>query len=152
METNRLVRQIQSMPERVRAAVKDAIDQNADELVALQKRLAPRKTGRFASSIRKEPGSNELSVRVVGGGKLTTVAANSRISSEEAASGVGAYDYSAALEFGTENMVAKPSFYPGYRSLKKRMKARISRAARKAIVEDQAASSAGSARSEASGD
>lgn len=152
METNRLVRQIQSMPERVRAAAKSAIEQNADELVALQQRLAPRKTGRFASSIRKEPGGNELSVRVKAGGKLTTVAVNSRVSHEEAQGGVGGYDYALAQEFGTEHMTANPSFYPAYRSLKKRMRARVSRAVRKALVEDQSASSAGSPRSEASGD
>lgn len=94
----------------MRAEVRPAIDQSADELIAFQKRLAPKDEGALEESIRKRDGAHELSVEVF------------------------TDDFKARWqEFGTVNMSAQPFFFPPYRSLRRRIKSRISRAVRKAV-------------------
>lgn len=121
-----------------------AIKQGADEIVAAQKRMAPKRTGRLANSIVASTGGNlpkYASVGIGGGGgagdpDLTVVisAGNTNVR------------YAHLVEFGTaphtvggiyegaQHPGAKPAafFYPVYRAYKKRVKARITRATKKA--------------------
>lgn len=60
--------------------------------------------------------SKDTIVRIVAGGARTTVA-----------SAAGSFDYSRAVEFGTQNMPASPFFFPTYRLSKKRMIAAMKR-------------------------
>lgn len=159
----RLKARIAAMPAAIKPAIRSALEQNADELVALQKNLVPTRTGKLAGSIRKRSGDRDLSVQVVAGGSVTmkALARTARYDGEgheDLGSGflipagddaAVSYDYANAVEFGTEKMAAKPFFFPAYRALKKRMKARTSRAALKAIKDLAAGRSAPAASNDA---
>lgn len=113
------------IPVNVRKAAKQALDQNAKELIAKQREFVPEDQGDLKESIRQEAGRHELSVTVTAGGPLTT---------RPVRKGAKAfYDYALAQEFGTRKMPANPFFFPAYRILRRRMRSRTSRAARKAI-------------------
>lgn len=140
---DRLKAKLAKFPESVKAATKAANETNADQLVDMMKRLVPVETGALKNAIHKEPGGTETSVRVAVG---------------TLGGGIGSEDdyYARWVEFGTAphslekgasrkrnkkqgqgaqhpGAKAKPFFYPSYRALKKTMKSRTSRAARKAI-------------------
>ena len=76
-------------------------------------------------SIRVEAGRRPLQAFVRAGGPTTTI-----ISVQTG----HPYDYAIANEFGTQRMVAQPFFWPVYRLMKRRIRAAMSRAARKAIA------------------
>lgn len=133
---DQLKRKLAALPGPVKTAVLRANVQNADELMDLQRDLVPKKSGALADSIRKEAGETEASVLVLAGGEATT---------KETRTGSGQpYDYALGVEFGTEAAPAEPFFFPAYRALKSRMKARASRAALKAVREVAASGGGGS--------
>lgn len=114
-----LKRKFAAMPRAVREEIKAALIKSADELVGMQKRLAPVRTGELRDSIHYEIEDDGL--RAV----------------------VSADDWKARfIEFGTrphENQgefkgsenpgtPARPFFYPAYRALRTRIKSRLSRA------------------------
>jgi len=125
---DRLKAKLAAMPDRIKPPIRAALEKNADELIALQKRLVPVDEGKLQASIRKEQGPFELSVRVKAGGAATTKKIR-----KDSKKGAPDYDYANAVEFGTRKRKAKPFFFPAYRSLKKRMKGRVRRAASAAI-------------------
>lgn len=139
-----LLAKMAKMPPAVRSAVKQALAQGADETQADMKRLAPKKTGALAESIVQtwgggkvrysslsgdsgEPGDPDLSVRISAG--------NSKVR------------YAHLLEFGTAphknggmfegtqhpGTSAQPFFFSSFRANKRRVRARMSRAASKAL-------------------
>jgi HK97 gp10 family phage protein len=108
----RLKLKIARLPVEAHARMKEALDQSADELVAMQKRLAPRDEGDLINSIEKAPGRHELAVIVRAGGK--------------------AAPHAKWVEYGTSKMAARPFFWPSWRALRKRIKGKMSRAATKA--------------------
>lgn len=114
------------IPVKVRVAAKVAIDHGADELIAFQRRLVSVDEGILIASIRKEPGRHELSVFIRAGGPTTTKAVRAGVDAS--------YDYAMAIEFGTRKMHARPFFYPAYRASRKRIRGRITRAMKKAIL------------------
>lgn len=106
----RLKKRFAKLPQKMRVEVRAAIDKSADELIAFQKRLVPVETGELRDSIEKRDGRHELSVEVFSD------------------------DFKARwVEFGTVKMTARPFFYPAYRTLRRRIKGRISRAVKKAV-------------------
>lgn len=109
----RLKARLQAIPGRMRAEVRAAIEKSADELVGMQQRLAPVDDGVLRDSIRKEPGDHDLAVAVKAGSDAAF--------------------YARFVEFGTQRTPAQPFFFPAYRALRKRIRARISRAVRKAV-------------------
>lgn len=124
------------IPERQKARMGDTLEASADDLVETMQEHAPKKSGRLAGSIRKEP-KGELRVAVKAGGAATTVAARK---------GHGAYDYALGVEFGHiadpeaatgggEHVPPKPFFWPTYRAKKKAIKARGAKAFRQAVKE-----------------
>lgn len=138
---NKLAR-IQGAP---RAKLKEAIRQGAEELTAMQKRLAPKDSGDLQNSIGftfgtyKADNANVRGVSTGGGG-------DPDLSVTVHAGDAKAF-YAAFIEFGTEphpqggafkgtdhpGTSPQPFFFPAYRTLKKRIKGRITRAGRKAI-------------------
>lgn len=94
----------------------DALDQGAAEIRDLAVRLAPEDDGDLRASIRVEPGKHELQRRVKAGDEKAF--------------------YARWVEHGTGEpapTTPQPFFWPAYRAQKKRVKARIARAARAAV-------------------
>lgn len=110
----RLRAKLAALPQVAKIEMKAALDQSADELVAMQKRMAQpdRDEGDLIESIEKQPGRHELAVIVQAGGKKAP--------------------HARWNEFGTQKMTAQPFFYPAWRALRRRTKGRLSRASTKA--------------------
>ena len=138
---DRLKKRLAALPASVRTELAGAIDKGADEIVALQRDLAPKRTGALARSIQKNKGGAgpaystfKSAARGDADLKVTITAGNTDVR------------YAHLVEFGTKphmnkgkfegtenpGATAKPFFYPAYRALKKRAAARIVRAGRKA--------------------
>jgi hypothetical protein len=138
-----LSRKLQRMPKAIREAISDTLLKSATELVAMQKRMAPRDdSGGLRASIRHEnnPTAEGYGVLVIAGGTPAT--------RRELRKGSGKFsDVAVFTEFGTEKhrnkglfagslhpgTTARPFFYPIYRALKKRINSRTTRDVRKAI-------------------
>ncbi|WP_181178051.1 HK97 gp10 family phage protein [Mesorhizobium sp. B2-6-6] len=116
-------RRLAAIPKAVRAGVKPALDTSANELVTVQRALAPRDHGTLQASIQWAD-TGELSRQVTAGGETTT---------RPARDGQGEYDYALGVEFGTRQTPAQPYFYSGYRLVRKRLRARIKRAISKSV-------------------
>lgn len=140
-----LLRKLAAMPDRVRGEVKTAIHQGADDVTAMQKRLAPKKTGALANSIQANFGGFVpafAGLRSGGSGEAGDPDLTAVITA-------GNYQvfYAHLVEFGAAPHIAggkfagakhpgasaQPFFYPGYRATRRRVKARISRAITKAV-------------------
>lgn len=134
-----LLAKLRSLVPNVDKAMGEANQQSAEEMATLARSFVPVKSGTLRGSIQVEPGNRPGSYRVKAGGKATT---------KEVRAGSGKpYDYALAVEFGTsqhtngglfkgsENPGARrqPFFWVAYRLMKKRMKARNTRAINKAI-------------------
>jgi HK97 gp10 family phage protein len=121
---DRLRRRLRAIPAGVRKALKEQNAVNAADLVAVQKSFAASSfsdpTGKIQSSIKHQDvsDSTRISQRVTAGAKDEK-----------------GRDYAAWVEFGTSKNGARPFFWPAYRLMKRRMKARMSRAAKKAVQE-----------------
>lgn len=116
----RLKAKLDAMPKKVKAAVRAALEKNADEYAADLRRLLPRDSGDLAGTVRKADGAHELAVEVsVGDAKAP---------------------YPAHLEWGHKardgsQVPAQPTVYPLLRTKRKRFSGRVARAGRKAIKE-----------------
>lgn len=108
----RINRRLRRMPRHMKDELRDALEASADELVAMQKRLAPVETGALRDSIHWREGDHELQIKVGAG-------------SDEVF-------YAGFVEFGDKDTPAHPYFFPTYRVLRKRIRSRASRAVRKA--------------------
>lgn len=121
-------RVLAAVPKAAKAAIQPAIDQGANELVGRMRYLAPKDEGDLQNSIRVEPGPRELSVTVKAGGPLTTkpVRKSEKGNAPE-------YDYALGVEYGTEEMTARPFYWVSVNTLSKRIRRRIDRAISKAV-------------------
>ena len=124
----RLAELLASIPASVKVAANAALDQGANEMVVRAKLLAPVDDGTLQMSIKKEDGPRELSVSVVAGGEATT-----RPVRNSEKGNAPEFDYSLAIEYGTEEAPAQPFFWPAVNSTKKRVRRRVDRAISKAI-------------------
>lgn len=118
-----------TIPNRVELAAREALEQNATELVAEMKRLSPKLTGDLKDSINWTWGDAPAGAMVIGkvfGNEYKTM----RIT---VYAGGGGEFYARFQEFGTVNMPPTPFFFPSYRKLKRRMKGRVTRKINKAI-------------------
>ncbi|MFC4172640.1 HK97-gp10 family putative phage morphogenesis protein [Microvirga sp. GCM10011540] len=143
----KLLRKLAALPQKVRDHVGPAIRQGADEIVAMQKRLAPKDSGALARSIQAVRGSytpENANVRGVG----TTGEGDPDLTVHIVAGNAEAW-YARLVEFGTAPHENKgkfagtqhpgtrpqPYFYPPVRALRRRVKSRITRATKKAAKE-----------------
>lgn len=108
----RLKAKIAALPTVSKIEMMASLNQSADELAAMQKRLVAVDEGDTRESIEKIEGKHELQIIVQAGGKKAP--------------------HARWLEFGTVKAAARPFFWPSYRSLRKRIKSRASRASGKA--------------------
>lgn len=120
---DKLRRRLTAMPEGVREAISGALEKNAEELVAMQKRLAPVDAGDLRDSIEWNEGAGSGRTGVKGERGLAVVVS---------AGGPAAF-YARFVEFGSQSRAARPFFFPAYRALRRRMKSRVSRAQNRAI-------------------
>lgn len=119
-----LNRKLKALAPAATKAANAALHQGADEVVAMQKSLAPFEDGALQGSIQKEEiGETKLIVKA--GGQETTRPV--RVGQK------ATYDYALGHEFGTAKMKPTPFFYPAWRALKKRVRGRVSRSVNKAI-------------------
>lgn len=127
-----ILAKLRSLVPSVDKAMGEANQGSAEEMATLARSFVPVKSGTLRGSIQVEPGHRPGSYRVKAGGKATTR---------------DGFDYALAVEFGSsqhtnagmfkgsENPGARrqPFFWVAYRLMKKRMKARNTRAINKAI-------------------
>lgn len=129
----RLQRKMKAIPVEVRRALKAQNAVNAAEMVETVKGFMGTfkdPTGTLKGSVKHQDvsDSTRISQRVSAGGASTTKPVrNSK------KGGAPLYDYAVAQEYGTEGMPANPAFWPAWRLKRRRFKARMSRAAKKAI-------------------
>ena len=122
----RLLKRLDRMPAKAKAAARASLDKSADEMVAMAQRLAPVDTGALRQSIKKAPGRHELEVVVQAGGSETM---------RPMRKGTVLFDYAFSQEFGTMDQPAHPFFWPAYRLIRKTARRRTKRAISKAIKE-----------------
>lgn len=125
-----------SIPGQVRERTRKAMEKGADEIVGMAKNLVPVDTGALRDSIGWTWGDAPEGAMVLASsrrvdGERITIFAGTRNKS------LGDSDafYARWVEFGTQKAYPRPFFFPSYRTLKRRVKGRITREMRKAIRE-----------------
>ena len=115
------------------------MEQGAEEIVEMMRRLAPVDDGELRASINWKWGDappGTFAVTTIKGGKRAgqevaalrlTIYANAKDSKGR--------PYASWVEFGTKNSGPNPFFWPSYRSLRRRVYGRIYRAVKKSIKE-----------------
>lgn len=114
---DRLRRRMKAIPVGVRKALKAQNAQNAADLVDTMKGFAPVQDGALVTSIKHQDVSDSTRI------------------SQKVSAGARDAPYAAWVEFGTSKNEASPFFWVAYRLLRRRMKTRMSRAAKKAVAE-----------------
>ena len=117
------------IPQRVRNAARAAMEQSAEEMVKEMRARVNRISGDLADSIGwtwgDEPAGSLVITSYAGGDRgsmVITIYAGSK----------EAY-YAAFVEFGTVKNPARTFFYPTYRALRRRAKARLTRKINQAL-------------------
>lgn len=123
---DKFLRQIGALPAALRAEVRKALEASAEETTDLMKRFVPVESGKLRASIGYgfegvPAGASKSASR--------SAKAETGLAVTMYAGGREAF-YARYQEFGTQDMVAQPFFYPGYRLGRKRAKARLARAVR----------------------
>lgn len=134
----RVRRLLAQIPAKVQEAAQRSLEQSAEEIVQLMRRLAPRDSGALANSIGWTWGdapAGSMTLGTVKGGKASGSIYGSMVITIYAGGKVAGADafYARFQEFGTRKMRANPFFYPAYRANKKRVRSRLTRAIRKAL-------------------
>lgn len=117
------------LPLAIRKEISDALEENAEELAEAIRRRVPADGGDLAASIRWAKGSGAQNLN----GQRIQAGANADLS-VRVIEGDQATFYARHVEFGTVNHPAQPHFFPTYRQLRRRLRARLNRAMRKAIA------------------
>ena len=127
-----------TIPKRIEASVRAAMEQGAQEVVDMMKRLVPVSVdgshGKAAGTLRDSigwtwgdaPAGSVTLLKSTGGREYAGMRITIYAGSKEAF-------YAKWVEFGTQHAAARRFFYPSWRTMRKRVKSRIQRASRKAI-------------------
>ena len=126
------------IPKHVREAMRGAMEQGAAETVAMMKRLVPVQTGTLRDSIGWTWGdapAGSITIGTVGGGrKYATMRIVIYAGNEQTMVGNRKqFQLARIQEFGTQAMSANPYFFPSWRTMKRRVRSRITRVTRQAI-------------------
>jgi HK97 gp10 family phage protein len=114
-----LQRYFNGLTGKMRKQLAGVIDDEANQLADAIRAAAPSKeTAHLRNSVRVEPGRDDLEKWVAAGGSATTV---------------HNYDYSLAVEFGTEHNAAQPFFWPTYRARRDKIRQNIMTAIEQAL-------------------
>ncbi len=127
-----------TIPAHVEKATADAMEQGAEEMVGMMKRLVPVDTGALRDSIGWTWGDAPAGAMVLGkskasggqGRKVITIYAGNL---QTMVGSRNQFQLARLQEFGTQAMNAQPYFFPSYRALRKRVRGRITRNMKKAI-------------------
>lgn len=146
----RLSRKLLRMTPQIEAALKAQNASNAAELVQTVRGFIPVDKGVLRESVRHEDTSTgqRITQTISVGGAATTKQVGTRTYDREVSLGSGdtagrkkkaggegvTYDYALAQEYGTADMPANPALWPAWRLKRRRMKTRMSRAAKKAAL------------------
>lgn len=133
---DRLKAKLAAIPETVRDAMSDAMAGGAADLVAMQKRLAPKDEGELASSIRWDWSDGTAGEGLKEGRGAQITAKGEMNLAIDVTTGTGMKIPMNAIwqEFGTvQHPGGQPYFFPAYRALKKKIAARVASASRRAI-------------------
>jgi HK97 gp10 family phage protein len=133
---DRFKAKLAAIPESVRDAMSDALAGGAADLVAMQRRLAPKDTGELASSIRWNWADGTANADGLKAGRAEQIAAKGETNlAINVTTGTGMKIPMVAVwqEYGTRNQPAQPFFYVSYRAMKKKIAARVAAASRRAI-------------------
>ena len=127
---DRLLRKLTIIPEAMREKIRVAMADEADEIVAMMKRLAPVDDG----DLRDSSGWRWGSKAPKGSMSLGTVQAPAMGSTLTLTiyAGNNKAFYARFVEFGTVKMVKRPFFFPSYRARRKEAKRAIRAAVRAA--------------------
>lgn len=132
-----LNRKLKALPALAEAAIKLAMEQGADEIVAMMKRLVPVDNGDLRDSIGWTWGeAPSYSQRIgtvkskTGNLKITIYAGNSKVRYAHLVEFGSAPHINGGIFAGTQNPGAKaqPFFFVAFRALRRRTKSRITRA------------------------
>lgn len=130
-----------TIPQRVQEATRKAMEKGAEETVQMMKRLVPVESGALRDSIGWTWGdapAGSFSIGTVGGREYGTLRITIFAGNEQTKVGNRKQFQLARLqEFGTQATAANPYFYPSWRTMRKRVKSRITREMRKAIKSEQ---------------
>lgn len=124
----RLQLRLAAIPAEVKAAVRPALLQSAQDIAATVRSLAPEDTGALKDSVEVTPPGGTTPAYSQPGGSTT-------LSENAAAVTVGnhAVRYAHLVEYGTKAAPAQPFFWPAVRLHQKKVAARIKRAVGKAV-------------------
>lgn len=118
----KLMRKLKTIAPELRAELSKAVQQGANEIADMQRRVAPQDEGDLKRSIRVHrgkwrdlPGDGDLTAHVVAG------------------EGLPDGGYASYVEFGKSGQPGANFFFGPYRALRKRVRSRMSRAGRAAI-------------------
>ena len=126
---DRLKRKLRALPDAAREEIAKAMEQSANEIVALMKSLVPVDTGDAQMSISWTWGDAPKGSMVLGKVRQGGKGAGNLVITIFA--GGGEAFYARFLEFGTKSMPARPFFYPSWRALRRRVRGRTTRAINK---------------------
>ena len=114
---DRLRKRLKAIPERVRKAAERQLEINANEMVETAKDFVPIDDGALVSSIKQRDASDDTKI------------------SRRVSAGSNEAFYAPWVEFGHGQAAPRPFFWPAYRLKRRRFKARMNRAAKKAVQE-----------------
>ncbi|TNB46809.1 HK97 gp10 family phage protein [Martelella lutilitoris] len=123
-----LERKLKRMPVVAKKLIRRAMEQSADEIVALMRSLAPVDSGALRDSIGWTWGRAPS-------GSIIAATVKSSLGSELTITIYAGDDeafWARWVEFGRQDMPAQPYFYVSYRAKRRRVKSRISRSLTKA--------------------
>lgn len=119
-----------TIPAKVEATTRKAMEKSAQELVDMMKRLVPVDSGDLRDSIGwtwgDAPKGSFTILKASGGAAYSGLRIVVYAGNREAF-------YARWQEFGTQKQAAQPFFFPSYRTLRRRIKSRITREMKKAI-------------------
>lgn len=121
-------RVFRALPIQIQREVSLAIEQNAQELAEAIRRRTPVRGGDLTASVRVERGQAARS-----NSRNASTAGNNADIAAQVIQGGGDTFYARFVEHGTVNHRAQPHFYPTYRQLLRKMRARLARAVNKAV-------------------
>lgn len=138
---DRLERKLKkTIPAKAIELTRRAMEQSAEEIVGMMRRLVPADTGALRDSIGWTWGDAPKGSMVIARSKaqtdglMITIYAGTR---DKSLGDLDAY-YARFVEFGTQKMAAQPFFFVSWRALRRRAGNRIKRQMRKGIREGSA--------------
>jgi HK97 gp10 family phage protein len=118
---------LERIPAAAKQAMQESLETSGREMVSTAKALAPVREGELRASITMTTAGEKTPLYSSGGRQAVGDL------SVKVTAGDYLVRYAALVEYGTKKMAARPFFWPAYRSIKKRLRSRTSRAINSAL-------------------